>query len=77
MHQGFPKGQDLWKTVSKMSRLPIFPEQTWGEKSFNFTGDANLSEHSYHAHTNRFYVLQENIKPEVLKVQTELARSVH
>ena len=31
----------------------------------------------YHAHTNRFCVVQENIKPEVLKVQTELARSVH
>ena len=30
-----------------------------------------------HAHTNRFCVVQENIKPEVLKVQTELARSVH
>ena len=29
------------------------------------------------AHTNRFCVVQENIKPEVLKVQTELARSVH
>ena len=31
----------------------------------------------YYAHTNRFCVVQENIKPEVLKVQTELARSVH
>ena len=31
----------------------------------------------YYAHTNRFYVVQENIKPEVLEVQTELARSVH
>ena len=29
------------------------------------------------AHTNRFCVVQENIKPEVLKVQTELARSVN
>ena len=29
------------------------------------------------AHTNRFCVAQENIKPEVLEVQTELARSVH
>ena len=30
----------------------------------------------YYAHTNRFcfVVVQENIKPEVLKVQTELAR---
>ena len=32
---------------------------------------------SYYAHTNRFCVVQENIKPEVLKVLTELARSVH
>ena len=31
----------------------------------------------FYAHTNRFCVVQENIKPEVLKVQTELARSVH
>ena len=30
-----------------------------------------------YAHTNRFCVVQENIKPEVLEVQTELARSVH
>ena len=30
-----------------------------------------------YAHTNWFCVVQENIKPEVLKVQTELARSVH
>ena len=29
------------------------------------------------AHTNRFCVVQEDIKPEVLKVPTELARSVH
>ena len=28
----------------------------------------------YYAHTNRFFVVQENIKPEVLEVQTELAR---
>ena len=27
--------------------------------------------------TNRFYVIQEGVKPKVLKVQTELARSVH
>ena len=32
---------------------------------------------TYYAHTNRFCVVQENIKPEILKVQTELARSVH
>ena len=31
----------------------------------------------YYAHTNRFCVVQENIKPKVLRVQTELARSVH
>ena len=31
----------------------------------------------YYAHTNRFCVVQENIKPEILKVHTELARSVH
>ena len=31
----------------------------------------------YYAHTNRFCVVQENIKPEVLEVQAELARSVH
>ena len=31
----------------------------------------------FYAHTNRFCVVQVNIKPEVLKVQTELARSVH
>ena len=31
----------------------------------------------FYAHTNRFYVVQEGTKPEVLKVQTELARSVH
>ena len=31
----------------------------------------------YHAHTNRFCVVQENMKPDVLEVQTELARSVH
>ena len=31
----------------------------------------------YYAHTNRFCVVQENIKPEVLEVQTELARFVH
>ena len=31
----------------------------------------------FYAHTNRICVVQENIKPEVLKVQTELARSVH
>ena len=30
-----------------------------------------------YAHTSRFCVLQENIKPEVLKVQTVLARSMH
>ena len=30
-----------------------------------------------YAHTNRFCVVQENIKPEVLTVQAELARSVH
>ena len=29
-----------------------------------------------YAHTNQFCVVQENIKPEALKVQTELARSV-
>ena len=28
----------------------------------------------YYAHTNRFCVAQKNIKPEVLEVQTELAR---
>ena len=32
---------------------------------------------SYFAHTNRFCVVQENIKPGVFTVQTELARSVH
>ena len=31
----------------------------------------------YNVHTNQFGVVQENVKPEVLKVQTELARSVH
>ena len=31
----------------------------------------------YYAHTNRFCVVQENIKSKVFKVQTELARSVH
>ena len=31
----------------------------------------------YYVHTNRFCVAQENIQPEVLKVQPELARSVH
>lgn len=31
----------------------------------------------HYAHTNRFCVVKENIKPEVLKVQTQLARSVH
>ena len=31
----------------------------------------------YYAHINRFSVVQENIKPEVLEVQTEFARSVH
>ena len=31
----------------------------------------------YCAHTNGFCVLHENMKPDVLKVQTELARSVH
>ena len=31
----------------------------------------------YYAHPNRFCVVQENVKPEVLKVQTELWRSVH
>ena len=35
-----------------------------------------LSEQLY-AHTNRFCVVQENIKLEVLKVHTELARFVH
>ena len=30
-----------------------------------------------YAHTNWFCVVQENIKPEVLKVQTELASYVH
>ena len=30
-----------------------------------------------YAHTNRFCIVQENIKTEVLKVQTELARSIH
>ena len=29
-----------------------------------------------HAQTNRFCIVQENVEPEVLKVQTELARSV-
>ena len=28
----------------------------------------------YYAHTNRFRVVQEHIKPEVLKVQTELSK---
>ena len=28
----------------------------------------------YHAHTSRFRIVQENIKPEVLKVQIELGR---
>ena len=28
-------------------------------------------------HTNRFCVVQENIKPKVLNVQNELVRSVH
>ena len=36
-----------------------------------------MQENQYYAHTNRFCVVQENIKPEVFKVQTELARSVH
>ena len=31
----------------------------------------------YYAHTNRFCVVQENIKPEVLEIQTELARFLH
>ena len=30
----------------------------------------------YYAHDNRFCVVRENIKPKVLKVQTELGRSV-
>ena len=30
-----------------------------------------------YAHTNQFCVVQENIIPEVLKVQIELARPVH
>ena len=32
--------------------------------------------HALYAHTYRFCVVQENIKPEVLEVQTELAMSV-
>ena len=31
----------------------------------------------YYVHTNRFCVVQENIKPEVLKVQTKLARALY
>ena len=30
----------------------------------------------YYGHTNRFCVVQKNMKPEVLEVQTELASSV-
>ena len=30
-----------------------------------------------YAHTNRFYTVQENTKPDVLKVQTELARALY
>ena len=40
-------------------------------------GNTTQSNLWYYAHTNRFCVVQENIKSEVLKVQTELARSVH
>ena len=36
-----------------------------------------LSQGLYYAHTTRFCVVKENIKPEVLKVQTRLAMSVH
>ena len=32
---------------------------------------------SYSTHTNRVCVVQENVKPDVLKLQTELAWSVH
>ena len=31
----------------------------------------------FYTHTNLFCVVQKSIKPEVFKVQTELARSVH
>ena len=34
----------------------------------------NINITVYYAHTNRLCVVLENIKPEVLKVQTELAR---
>ena len=37
-----------------------------------------LSIYAYVMHnTNRFCVVQEYMKPEVLEVQTELARSIH
>ena len=42
-----------------------------------FRLDTLVCVHRFYAHANRFCVVQENIKPEVLKVQTELARTVH
>ena len=40
--------------------------------------DPTLKMREEYAHTtNRFCVVQENIKPDVLKVRTELARSMH
>ena len=47
---------------------------SWGSKSEIMS---HLTGLSYYAHTNWFCVVQENIRPELLKVQTELVRSVH
>ena len=41
---------------------------------FNQTPSNFLWNTLYYAHTNRFCVVQENVKPEVLNVQTDLAR---
>ena len=52
------------------STLALFNLQT-------YQINQRYSKVEYYPHTNRFCVVQENIKPEVLEVQTEFARSVH
>ena len=54
--------------------IPLEAFYLHGHTAFKLSRNNSM----YYAHTNRFCVVQENVKPEVLKYRpTSLARSVH
>ena len=65
---------DSMSDEGKLEKISFYPsENTYKYHDYSFLYILI----KYYSRTNRFCVVQENIKPEVLEVQTELARSVH